>query len=87
MYKTANIGERKILLQGKSVGDYPDVALEQQSESVPMFTREELIIEHHAIVTSVQMIENVGDGDSLIVLQDSKSLPLLRKGLLLLKDL
>ncbi|GKE39814.1 hypothetical protein Tco_1463219 [Tanacetum coccineum] len=35
-----------------------------------MFIREELVVEHHVIVTSVQMIENIGDGDSSIVLQE-----------------
>nr|GEW06790.1 hypothetical protein [Tanacetum cinerariifolium] len=47
---------------------------EQQSkevvESVPLFTSEELVAEYHSITTSVQLIENVGDGDPSIVLKE-----------------
>ncbi|GJS77492.1 hypothetical protein Tco_0727373 [Tanacetum coccineum] len=47
-----------------------DVALKEQFELVPMFTREELVVEHHAIITSVQLIENVGDGDPSFVVKE-----------------
>ncbi|GJZ26163.1 hypothetical protein Tco_0570416 [Tanacetum coccineum] len=47
-----------------------DVALEHQSESVPMFTSEDLVAEHHVIITSVQLIENVGDGDPSFVVKE-----------------
>ncbi|GJX94901.1 hypothetical protein Tco_0349487 [Tanacetum coccineum] len=48
----------------------PEVALERQSEpNVPMFTREELVAEHHAIKERVQIIKNVADADPSIVLQ------------------
>nr|GEV62133.1 transposase, MuDR, MULE transposase domain protein [Tanacetum cinerariifolium] len=39
-------------------------------ESVPLFTSEELVAEYHSITTSVQLIENVGDGDPSIVLKE-----------------
>ncbi|GKA90556.1 phospholipase-like protein [Tanacetum coccineum] len=38
--------------------------------TTPQIVLQEHVVEHHAIVTSVQMIENVGDGDSSIVLQE-----------------
>nr|GEU78147.1 hypothetical protein [Tanacetum cinerariifolium] len=48
--------------------------LEQQSkqvfESVLVFTSEELVAEYHSITISVQLIENVGDGDPLIFLKE-----------------
>nr|GFC38934.1 hypothetical protein [Tanacetum cinerariifolium] len=47
---------------------------EQQSkefvESVSLFTSEELVAEYHSITTSVQLIENVRNGDPLIVLKE-----------------
>ncbi|GJT69714.1 hypothetical protein Tco_1029000 [Tanacetum coccineum] len=47
-----------------------EVALERQSElDVPMFTREELVAEHHAIKERVQIIENLADADPSIILQ------------------
>ncbi|GJS92955.1 hypothetical protein Tco_0799923 [Tanacetum coccineum] len=47
-----------------------EVALERQSEpDVTMFTREELVAEHHAIKERVQIIENLADADPSIVLQ------------------
>ncbi|GKB77124.1 hypothetical protein Tco_0944019 [Tanacetum coccineum] len=51
-----------------------DPQFEQQPkevvESVPLFTSEELVAEYHSITTSVQLIENVGDGDPSIVLKE-----------------
>ncbi|GJR71667.1 hypothetical protein Tco_0084032 [Tanacetum coccineum] len=47
-----------------------DVAIEEQSDSVPMFTRDELIAEHHAIITSVQFIETVTVGDPSFVVKE-----------------
>nr|GEV00532.1 retrovirus-related Pol polyprotein from transposon TNT 1-94 [Tanacetum cinerariifolium] len=40
------------------------------SLQVPLFTSEELVAEYHSITTSVQLIENVGDGDPSIVLKE-----------------
>ncbi|GJW86263.1 hypothetical protein Tco_0161603 [Tanacetum coccineum] len=39
-------------------------------ESVPMFTSEELVAEYQSITTSVQLLENVGDGVPSIVLKE-----------------
>ncbi|GJS27139.1 transposase, MuDR, MULE transposase domain protein [Tanacetum coccineum] len=51
-----------------------DPQFEQQPkevvESVPLFTSEELVAEYHSITTTVQLIENVGDGDPSIVLKE-----------------
>ncbi|GJW35554.1 hypothetical protein Tco_0058474 [Tanacetum coccineum] len=51
-----------------------DPQFEQQPkevvESVPLFTSEELVAEYHYITTTVQLIENVGDGDPSIVLKE-----------------
>ncbi|GKB19728.1 hypothetical protein Tco_0853651 [Tanacetum coccineum] len=47
-----------------------DVALEEQPESFPLFTREEILAEHHAIKTSVQLIKSVGDGDPSFVVKE-----------------
>ncbi|GJW70973.1 reverse transcriptase domain-containing protein [Tanacetum coccineum] len=47
-----------------------EAALERQSEpDVPMFTKEELVAEHHAIKERVEIIENLTDVDPSIVLQ------------------
>ncbi|GJW85178.1 transposase, MuDR, MULE transposase domain protein [Tanacetum coccineum] len=46
-----------------------EAALERQSEpDVPMFTKEELVAEHHAIKERVKIIENLADADPSIVL-------------------
>nr|GEX06022.1 hypothetical protein [Tanacetum cinerariifolium] len=51
-----------------------DPQFEQQPKEVvellPLFTSEELVAEYHSITTSVQLIENVGDGDPLIFLKE-----------------
>ncbi|GKE68677.1 hypothetical protein Tco_1526749, partial [Tanacetum coccineum] len=51
-----------------------DPQFEQQPkqvvESVPLFTSEELVAEYHSITTTVQLIENVGDGDPSIILKE-----------------
>ncbi|GJX94558.1 retrovirus-related pol polyprotein from transposon TNT 1-94 [Tanacetum coccineum] len=52
-----------------TINDF-DVAIEEQSESVPMFIREELVAEHHAIITSVQFIETVIVGDPSFVVKE-----------------
>ncbi|GJU36632.1 hypothetical protein Tco_1184986 [Tanacetum coccineum] len=50
------------------------VALERQSEpNVPMFTREELVAEHHAIKERVQIIENLANADPSIYKNESVS--------------
>ncbi|GJY94823.1 hypothetical protein Tco_0511184, partial [Tanacetum coccineum] len=62
----------------------PDVALEPQFEAgvalnrqsepnVPMFTREELVAEHHAIKERVQIIENLANADPSIYKNESVS--------------
>nr|GEW32039.1 hypothetical protein [Tanacetum cinerariifolium] len=72
----------------------PDVALESQFEAeialerkskpdVPIFTREELVAERHAIKERVQIIENL---EMLIHKLFSNSWPLLRKGLVVPKN-
>nr|GEZ21758.1 hypothetical protein [Tanacetum cinerariifolium] len=40
------------------------------SPEVPLFTSKEFVAEYHSITTSVQLIENVGDGDPLIILKE-----------------
>ncbi|GJS22328.1 transposase, MuDR, MULE transposase domain protein [Tanacetum coccineum] len=42
----------------------------QAVESVPVFTSEDLVAEYHSITTSVQLLENVGDGDPSILLKE-----------------
>ncbi|GKE35031.1 hypothetical protein Tco_1454353 [Tanacetum coccineum] len=51
--------EREIVLQGEPVVGYPDFALKQQSESVLMFIREELVVEHHAIYKNDSLSEDL----------------------------
>nr|GEU50504.1 hypothetical protein [Tanacetum cinerariifolium] len=50
----------QIVLHGEPIVDYPNFALEQQSESVPMFTRVELVAKHHAIVTNLYSPRMIG---------------------------
>ncbi|GJZ39252.1 phospholipase-like protein [Tanacetum coccineum] len=58
----------------RSMDYFRTLLFEQQSkqvvESVPVFTSDELVAEYHSITTSVQSIENVGDGDPSIVLKE-----------------
>ncbi|GJT28770.1 phospholipase-like protein [Tanacetum coccineum] len=67
-----DVHKQQILVEERSVKPQfeAEVALERQSElDVPMFTREELVAEHHAIKERVQIIENLADADPSIILQ------------------